>query len=921
MYGPNELYHYGTPQVGYNSPTGSGRYRKGTGENPNQHEDSFYASVRSMERQGLSEKEIAEAMGVTIRELRAKKSYSKDLLLAAEYSYILDLKQQGYSNVAIGEKIGKSESYIRNRLKAEVEERAKITQNTVDVLKDCLKDHDYIDIGPGTESILGISDTKLKTAVQKLKDEGYEVHNIQVEQAANPGKYTTVAVLTPPGHDDKEVFRNRDQIVPVLGHYSEDGGKSYLGIEPPTSIDSSRLKIRYSEDGGTAKDGVIELRRGVEDLSLGNANYAQVRIAVDGTHYLKGMAIYSDKMPDGVDIIFNTNKSKDVPALGPKGNTVLKPLKDDPDNPFGSTLKMEDGEIVGQKHYTDKNGNEKLSPINIVREEGDWNTWNKTLSSQFLSKQPKELIKQQLDLTLADKKAQYDEIISIPQNEIRAKLLDDFADECDSASAHLKAVGLPRQSSKVILPLTTIKDDEVYAPTYKEGEQVALIRYPHGGTFEIPILKVNNHIPEGNSVITKKSIDAVGISPKVAERLSGADFDGDTVTVIPIKGQKIISTPALAGLKDFDPKSQYKKVEGMKVMTKKQTQTEMGKISNLITDMTAKGATEDELARAVRHSMVVIDAEKHELNYKQSEVDNGIRQLKTKYQGGPLKGASTIISLAGKEERIPQRKEGGIDPSTGKRSRINTQTGEKLYSKTNATYYKPVKDKDGNTVSWKKVARLEKVEKMKLVDDAFTLSSGTAKENIYAKYANDLKALANKSRLEAYNTESSKTNRSAKELYSNEVASLNKKLESSLLNKPYERQAQIYANVVWSAKKKANPNLDLEDKKKIKTQALAEGRSRFGAKKQAIIFTEKEWEAIQAGAISSSKLKRILENADSDYLKQFAMPRDDNSLNAATAARIHNYSERGYTLSEIADAVGVSTTTVSRELNKKESKE
>lgn len=45
----------------------------------------------------------------------------------------------------------------------------------------------------------------------------------------------------------------------------------------------------------------------------------------------------------------------------------------------------------------------------------------------------------------------------------------------------------------------------------------------------------------------------------------------------------------------------------------------MGVISNLITDMTLRGADEKELARAVKHSMVVIDAEKHGLDYKRSE--------------------------------------------------------------------------------------------------------------------------------------------------------------------------------------------------------------------------------------------------------------------------------------------------------------
>ena len=67
------------------------------------------------------------------------------------------------------------------------------------------------------------------------------------------------------------------------------------------SVDSKRVKIIYAEDGGTDKDGVMELRRGVEDLDLGGSQYAQVRIGVDGTHFIKGMAIYRDDMPDGVE--------------------------------------------------------------------------------------------------------------------------------------------------------------------------------------------------------------------------------------------------------------------------------------------------------------------------------------------------------------------------------------------------------------------------------------------------------------------------------------------------------------------------------------------------------------------------------------------------------------------------------------------
>jgi len=62
-------------------------------------------------------------------------------------------------------------------------------------------------------------------------------------------------------------------------------------------------------------------------------------------------------------------------------------------------------------------------------------------------------------------------------------------------------------------------------------------------------------------------------------------------------------------------------------------QMQMGMISNLIMDMTLKGASPDELARATRHSMTIIDAKKHDLNWKQSEKDNNIQELRLRYQG------------------------------------------------------------------------------------------------------------------------------------------------------------------------------------------------------------------------------------------------------------------------------------------------
>ena len=66
-------------------------------------------------------------------------------------------------------------------------------------------------------------------------------------------------------------------------------------------IESSRVLIKKDP----AKEGIIELRKDVADISLGDKKYAQVRIRVGNARaYLKGMAVYSDDIPDGYDIIF-----------------------------------------------------------------------------------------------------------------------------------------------------------------------------------------------------------------------------------------------------------------------------------------------------------------------------------------------------------------------------------------------------------------------------------------------------------------------------------------------------------------------------------------------------------------------------------------------------------------------------------------
>lgn len=867
----------------------SGRYPWGSGNDPYQNNRGFLETVEALKKQGLSEVEIARGLGTTTSQLRAAKSIAKTEIRAADQAYALRLKDKGLSNVAIGEKMGINESSVRALLNPAAQERAQILNTTSEMLKQQVAEQGMIDIGTGIEYHLGVSGTKLNTAVALLKEEGYEVHKIQVEQLGT-GNKTTIKVLAPEGTTYRDIVSDPSK-VRLPNEYSEDGGRTYLGIEPPTAVNSKRIAVRYAEEGGTDADGVIYVRPGVADTSLGNARYAQVRISVDGTHYLKGMAMYKDDLPDGVDLMFNTNKSRDVGKLG-----AMKPIKDDPDNPFGT--------IVRQMHYTDKDGKRALSAMNIVNDEADWDDWSRNLASQMLSKQTPTLAKKQLGLKLAQKQAEYDEIMSLTNPAVKKKLLESYADGADSASVHLKAAPMTGQKTHVILPFSSIKDTEIYAPNYQNGEKVVLVRYPHGGTFEIPELTVNNRNRAARDALGNATA-AVGINAKVAGRLSGADFDGDTVLVIPNGSGAIKTTPALAGLKNFDPQTSYPRYEGMKTMTSRQTQTEMGKVSNLITDMTIGGASQNEIARAVRHSMVVIDAEKHKLNFKQSEADNGIAELKARYQGASNAGASTLISRASSEKRVAERtpraaKDGGP---------VDKATGKKVYTETGAGY---------TNAKGKFIPSVSKVSRMELTDDAFTLSSGTPMETIYARHANALKGLANTARKSALDVKPTPYSSTAKATYAKDVGTLNVKLTTALKNKPLERRAQLIANATVSEKRRANPDMESSELKKIKGMALTEARVRIGAEKKKFLITDTEWEAIQSGAISNSKLKQILDLADLDRVKELATPRQATVMTSANMARARSMLSAGYTQAEIASALGVPTSTLTSGLKRED---
>ena len=938
---PNTLVHYGTPRH-------SGRYPWGSGKDPYQHTRNLLSRITELKANGWTEtpENIMSEFGLTTTQYRAQKGLANDLERMDRLSMAKSLKADGLGSTEIARKMSErlgysvSESSVRSLLDAEAEKRTMQAKNTADFIRERIKQDGIIDIGAGTEIDLNISKEKMNQAIEILKSEGYKVQTGGLPQVTNVGQQTITKVIGPPDMKPSDFydFQTGEVNIHSLHEYiSRDGGDTYeKKFHYPTSVDSSRVKILLADekgpDGATGieRDGLIFLRPGCPDLSLGDSHYAQVRILVDGNKYLKGMAVYKDDLPEGIDIMFNSNKHKVEDGY--------KKIKDDPENPFGSAIK--DANQGGQYWYTDpKTGERKLGAINKRADEGDWSDWADKLPAQFLSKQPLPLAKQQLKLAIDAKKEEYDSIMAINNPTIRKHFLDKFASECDSAAVHLSAAALPGQKYNVMLPLKNIKTDECYAPAYPDGTTLALVRYPHGGTFEIPIVTVNNKNKEGRSILGSEPSDAICVNSKVAERLSGADFDGDTVMCIPTGkgGVNINSTKALPELDGFDSKS-YKIPEGDTTTKRmKNTQTEMGIISNLITDMTLQGADRKELARAVKHSMVVIDAEKHGLDYKQSEIDNGIAALKKLYQ--PNGGAETLISKAKGRQEVVKRQGSPIINLKGTPDYDPTRPeGALLYKEAdNAHYLKKHVNKKTGEVTYTEETRTQRSTKMAETDDARTLISkkNTPMEREYANFANNMKSMANRARVELSKTGKIAYSAKAKAAYKAEVDSLMAKLREAERNRPKERQALVMANAKVAASTAAvrnklraeNPGIsekDLDklvrknfDVRKASQKALTNARHEVGSvsrRDRSIDITDREWEAIQAGAISESYLTRILNNSDVDKLRQRATPRKTQTVTTSQINKINSLKNSNYTIAEIAEACGLSVATVNKYL-------
>lgn len=906
-----DICHEGTPHEG--SIPHSGRYPYGSGLEPYKKAKDFNARVNQMRKEGKTEAEIAEAFGMSINHVRAKVSYNDEMWRAKSHELMWKMHEAGYSNTQIGKELGINPTSVGSAIKAWERGEKTPVMNTVKAFETVLKDGYVVDCGKGVAAHLGVSEEAVIKATRYLELQGYQLYtDIGIPQVTNEHQVTPTRLVAPKGMSTSDILSDMTQIkLPI--EYSEDGGKTLTKRQVPVEVARDRIYVRYAEDGGKDRDGTIELRRGVKDIDMGLANYAQVRIAVEGGMYMKGMAVYGD-VPDGYDIVYNSNKKKGTPDL--KVNEVGKVVggvfkecdKKDIYNPFGASIKDEDQlKLIRTKTYVDEKGNKKQSALNIVSEEGDWGEWSNTLASQFLSKQSTKLAKEQLDKAYKEHLSEYNDISKIANPYVKEKLLRSFADECDSDAVHLKAAALPGQRTHVLLPEPTLKENEIFAPKYKQGEEVVLVRYPHGGIFEIPRLVVNNNNKEAQKKVGLDSKDAVAIHPKAAAQLSGADFDGDTALVIPVRGKDIKNMDYLPGLKDFDPDIYNLRSTGKKYnsLTKKNKGMQMGIVTNLINDMTIQNASWDEIERATKYSMVVIDSPKHDLDYRQAEKDYDIDGLRRKYQAHPFDpskkgygGVSTLISAAKSPEFVKARKYNyRIDPETGEKIFYNTTKDGKTYTvhlgEEPGTYDRKIKS-----------------TKMYETNDAHALSSGTRMEEIYADYANSLKDLGNKGRLESTKVKDIPYSKAASHVYAKEVASLENKLKQAELNAPLERQANLIAKKIVDTKMEYNPDMDKDDIKKARNVAIKEARTCLGAKHFDFTITDEEWDALNSGAIKKTTQQEIFKRCSDEELKKATIPRTRKTMTDNQVALVKSLSAAGYSLAEISDRIGFSVTAV-----------
>ena len=941
------LKHYGVKRK-------SGRYPW----DPSLHLPKNYKFIEDrdeMKKRGLSDNEIAKQMGLSTTVYRSKVTIAKEELKQYNMQRISKLQSEGMIIDDIAKTIGTTGQTVRNYLdeiknpnKSARAQRVQ-TEAVAQTLEDAVKRSKYIDVGKGVEIQMGISKEKLKSGLNALVESGeYEVHNLRIAQVTDKNNSTPVKVLTKKGVERSEIYKNMDKVRPVEEFAINGDARMFQQMERPKSIGWDRVHIRYAipegqkghgtNDDGAMMDGAMFLRPGVKDLNLGKASYAQVRIAVGDTHYLKGMALYGTEemfkgIPKGTDIIFNTNKTANKTP-----QEVLKELKKNPEggapidgpNPFGATVKRQNtlvdakGNPVYKPGVKDRFGNKvpQIGSVNIVNEEGDWGSWSKALSAQFLSKQPTTVVHERLKATMKQVQDEYESIQKVTNPVIKKQLMESFASDLESKQVHMKAAAPKGFQGHVILPVPDMKENEVYAPNYKNGEKVVLIRYPHGGRFEIPELTVNNN-SVARKMISKDSPDAIGIHPKVASKMSGADFDGDTAYVIPNNKGKFKSRDSLKELKNFDPNMYADKPGTFTPITKRYQQTLMGVVSNLITDMTLQGAPSNEIARAVKHSMVVIDAEKHKLNYKRSAEENGIDALMKRYMTHVDK-----VKYGDLERYNPKtrRVDKVIDPDKLKKdltpgkeyTSASTIISRHKQSVITDGYQVEVPDPKSKSGGTKMVWRNKKETYLvNMVKDAnvFLGPNATKTEHHYADYINELKAFKNKVDSEMSGIKMPARDPKAAKIYAEEVLSMKDKVNQVKINRIKERQAQRMAEVSSKAeiaRRSEDEVLKKDEISRIKQQALNKARSMVGAERTPVTITDDEWDAVQSNAVSGTLLKELVSFMDDSQLKSLATPRANKQMTDARKSKAKALLANGYTIAQVAEALGVSSSTIGK---------
>lgn len=941
------LKHYGVKRK-------SGRYPW----DPSLHLPKNYKFIEDrdeMKKRGLSDNEIAKQMGLSTTVYRSKVTIAKEELKQYNMQRISKLQSEGMIIDDIAKTIGTTGQTVRNYLdeiknpnKSARAQRVQ-TEAVAQTLEDAVKRSKYIDVGKGVEIQMGISKEKLKSGLNALVESGeYEVHNLRIAQVTDKNNSTPVKVLTKKGVERSEIYKNMDKVRPVEEFAINGDARMFQQMERPKSIGWDRVHIRYAipegqkghgtNDDGAMMDGAMFLRPGVKDLNLGKASYAQVRIAVGDTHYLKGMALYGTEemfkgIPKGTDIIFNTNKTANKTP-----QEVLKELKKNPEggapidgpNPFGATVKRQNtlvdakGNPVYKPGVKDRFGNKvpQIGSVNIVNEEGNWGSWSKALSAQFLSKQPTTVVHERLKATMKQVQDEYESIQKVTNPVIKKQLMESFVSDLESKQVHMKAAAPKGFQGHVILPVPDMKENEVYAPNYKNGEKVVLIRYPHGGRFEIPELTVNNN-SVARKMISKDSPDAIGIHPKVASKMSGADFDGDTAYVIPNNKGKFKSRDSLKELKNFDPNMYADKPGTFTPITKSYQQTLMGIVSNLITDMTLQGAPSNEIARAVKHSMVVIDAEKHKLNYKRSAEENGIDALMKRYMTHVDK-----VKYGDLERYNPKtrRVDKVIDPDKLKKdltpgeeyTSASTIISRHKQSVITDGYQVEVPDPKSKSGGTKMVWRNKKETYLvNMVKDAnvFLGSNATKTEHHYADYINELKAFKNKVDSEMSGIKIPARDPKAAKIYAEEVLSMKDKVNQVKINRIKERQAQRMAEVSSKAeiaRRSEDEVLKKDEISRIKQQALNKARSMVGAERTPVTITDDEWDAVQSNAVSGTLLKELVSFMDDSQLKSLATPRANKQMTDARKSKAKALLANGYTIAQVAEALGVSSSTIGK---------